>query len=471
MKNLGFLEIVVGVLMLSVPFIDLLTGVEITYSFLYTALFILLFGYLLSRINAEPLGLLDGIITTSLAWIFISFETAIPLMISLDISFIDAWFESISGFTGTGFTVLYGLDHMKPSIVTWRSIMQWSGELGVVVFAMILFPYFYRFGAKAYGVERPIKIEATFYRTAQRLVIVYMVLTISGILTYIYAGMNFYEAFNHVLTTVATGGMSTYDAGYQAIFERAPYTYLPVLILMFLGGMNFVLLDKLIRGDIKSILKSEEFQLYVYSMVFLVVMTIISYIFVEGYSVVYSIVSGSFNLISGMTTTGFSIGSISDLKPFTKFIIIISMFIGGMTFSTAGGIKVFRFLIILKKLKYVAITTITIGRFEKRVKVDDSIIEESEVSSTLIFPLIHLTAIMFGAAFMTIYGYDFIDTLFEATSAAGCVGLSAGVLTPSSPLGIKVTIMILMLLGRIEYVQIFLIIGYFGGKRLLEVLK
>ncbi len=471
LKNLGFLEIVVGILMLSVPFIDLLSGEEITYSFLVVASIIILVGYLLSRIEAEPLGLLDGIITTSLAWIIISLEASIPLMISLRISFVDAWFETVSGFTGTGFTVLTGLDHMKPSIVTWRSIMQWSGELGVVVFAMLLFPYFYRYGAKAYGVERPLKIEATFYRTAQRLVMVYMVLTIAGIISYIYTGMNFYEAFNHVLTTVATGGMSTYDAGYQVIFERAPYTYVPVFILMFLGGMNFVLLDKLIRGDIRSVLKSEEFQTYTYSMVFLTIITILSYIFVEGRDISYAIVAGAFNLVSGMTTTGFSIGSISNLKPFTKFIIIVAMFIGGMTFSTAGGIKAFRLLIIFKKLKYVAISTITIGRFEKRVKVDESIIDESEVSSTLMFPLVHLTAIMVGAALMTLYGYSFIDALFEATSAAGCVGLSAGVLTPTSPLGVKLIIITLMLLGRIEYVQLFLIIGYLGGRGLLKVLK
>ncbi len=471
LKNLGFLEIVVGILMLSVPLIDLLSGEKITYSFLFAASIIILIGYLLSRIEAEPLGLLDGIITTSLAWIIISLEASIPLMISLKISFVDAWFETVSGFTGTGFTVLTGLDHMKPSIVTWRSIMQWSGELGVVVFAMLLFPYFYRYGARAYGVERPLKIEATFYRTAQRLIMVYMVLTIAGIISYIYTGMNFYEAFNHVLTTVATGGMSTYDAGYQVIFERAPYTYVPVFILMFLGGMNFVLLDKLIRGDIRSVLKSEEFQTYTYSMVFLTIITILSYMFVEGRDTSYAIVAGAFNLVSGMTTTGFSIGSIPDLKPFTKFVIIVSMFIGGMTFSTAGGIKAFRLLIIFKKLKYAAISTITIGRFEKRVKVDESIIDESEVSSTLVFPLIHLTAIMVGAALMTLYGYSFIDTLFEATSAAGCVGLSAGVLTPTSPLGIKLIIIALMLLGRIEYVQLFLIIGYLGGRGLLKVLK
>lgn len=470
-KTIGSLEIVVGLLMLSVPLIDLVTGEPVTLPFLLTALSLILIGLLLSKIEAEPLGLLDGIVATSIAWVLISIEAAIPLIFSLKISFVDAWFESISGFTGTGFTVLTGLDYMKPSIVTWRSIMQWSGELGVVVFAMLLFPYFYRLGARAYGVERPLKIEATFYRTAQRLLNVYLVLTAAGIIAYVYTGMNFYEAFNHVLTTVATGGMSTYDKGYEVIFNRAPATYVPVMIFMFLGGMNFILLDKLIRGELGSVWKNEEFKLYTYTMIVLSILTTISYIVVENKSIQYSILAGPFNLVSGMTTTGFCIGSIAELKPLTKLIIIVSMFIGGMTFSTAGGIKIFRLLIIIKKLKYSAISTIMIGRFEKSVKIGDSLIDESEVSSTLIFPLIHALAIFIGASIMTVYGFSFVDTLFEATSAAGCVGLSVGVVSPSSPLGVKVTIMILMLLGRVEYVQFFMILGYICGRRAIKVLK
>ncbi|MET1160609.1 MAG: potassium transporter TrkG, partial [Thermoprotei archaeon] len=407
LKTIGSLEIVVGLLMLSVPLIDLLTGMGITLPFLYTALILLLIGFILSKIKSEPLELLEGIVTTVLAWIIISLEASIPLMLSLRISFVDAWFESISGFTGTGFTVLTGIDYMKPSIVTWRSIMQWSGELGVVVFAMLLFPYFYRYGSRAYGVERPLKIEASFYRTAQRLMSVYLILTLVGIISYMYTGMNLYEAFNHVLTTIATGGMSTYDRGYQVIFERAPYTYVPVMVLMFLGGMNFILLDKLLRGDLGSIIKSEEFKTYAYSMLILGIIAVLSYIYVEGYSPIYSLVAGFFNFVSGMTTTGFSIGSIADLKPFTKLVIIFGMFIGGMTFSTAGGIKAYRLLIIIKKLKYVAISNITIGRFEKTIRVDGSPIDEEEVSSTLIFPLVHGFAVVIGAGLITIYGYSF----------------------------------------------------------------
>ncbi len=470
-KILGALEAVVGLLMFSVPIIDLLTGRPITWSFTFAAIILLLIGYYLQGIEAKPVGLLDGILITCIAWPLISFEASIPLMLSLHISFVDAWFESISGFTGTGFTVLTGLDYMKPSIVTWRSIMQWSGELGVVVFAMVLFPYFYRVGASAYGVERPLKIEASFYMTARRLIRIYLILTIAGIVSYVYAGMNFYEAFNHVLTTVATGGMSTYDAGYQVIFERAPYTYIPVMVFMFLGGMNFVLLDKLLHGELGSVWRSEEFKTYFYTMLILVGFIILSYHFIDHYDTIYSLVAAPFNLVSAMTTTGFSIGSISKLSDTSKLILILSMYFGGMIFSTAGGIKSYRLLLFVKKLKYSTVSTILGGRAEKYVRVDGRPVDETEISQALLFSLLHFLAIFIGAVFMTIYGYRFVDTLFEATSAAGCVGLSAGVVSPTAPLGVKATIMTLMLLGRIEYIHVFLILGYVSGRRAVKILR
>jgi len=467
----GFIEIVVGLLMLIVPFVDLLTRSVLSIHFLYTSLLLIVVGMLLSRIEAPPLGLIEGVVATSLLWVLITLESAIPFMLSLNIGFIDAWFESISGFTGTGFTVLSGLDDMKPSIVCWRSVMQWTGELGVVVFAMILFPYFHRLGSRAYGVERPLKIEASFYRTAMRLFNIYLVLTVVGLILYVYTGMNFYEAFNHVLTTVATGGMSTYDEGYQKIFVKAPYTYIPMIILMFISGMNFILLDRVIRGDLRSVWRSEEFRTYLATAFILVSLTTISYILLENYDPYTGFLYGAFNQISGISTTGFNLGSLSKLKPLTKIILTIGMFIGAMAFSTGGGIKIYRLVIILKKLKYTALSMLSIGRFEKTIQVDGVLIDESEVASTILFPLIHASAIFIGASLMTLAGYDLVDTLFEATSASSCVGLSVGIVSQQSPLLVKSIIMVLMILGRLEYVQIISLMGYLSGRRILKVLK
>ncbi len=470
LKILSSLEGVLGALMLLVPLIDFMAGYSITKEFLIGGILFLLLGLLSSKIDAKPLTLLDSLVAVSLAWLLISFESAIALMYSINISFLDAFFESVSGFTGTGFTVLTGLDYMKPSIVTWRSIMQWTGELGFVVFAMVIFPYFYRIGRTAYGLERPVKIEVTFYRTAKALIKIYVVLTVAGIISYIYTGMNLYEAFNHVLTTIATGGMSTYDAGYQVIYDRAPLTYIPVMIFMFIGGMNFYTLAQLFRGEFSVLKKSEEFKGYAISMAILVVAMILSYRYVERTDIWYAITAGSFNLVSGMTTTGFSIGSIAELSDTSKAIIIVGMFLGGMMFSTAGGIKSIRLVIIVKKLKDVSLKSIISAPVERRLTLDQSVIMEPEISQALLFVILHATIIFIGATIMSIYGYNFIDTLFEATSAAGCVGLSAGVLTPTSPDLVKIVIIVLMLLGRLEYIQLTLIIALATGYKYTRTL-
>ncbi len=470
-KTMASLEAVLGILMLSVPMIDVLTRRSISWWFLIPALIYILIGVEGWRISAEPLTLKDSLVVTAIAWPLISLESALSMMLTLGIDFVDAWFESISGFTGTGFTVLSGIDYMKPSIVTWRSIMQWSGELGFVVFAMVIFPYFYKIGRSAYGIERPLKIEASFYKTACSLIKIYVILTVAGLIAYIYAGMNLYEAFNHILTTIATGGMSTYDNGYMVIFERAPYTYIPVMVFMFLGGMNFILLYRLLQGDVGSVVRSEEFRAYTVVMVILSLALVASYIYVDGANTSYALVAAPFNLVSAMTTTGFNIGTISGLSDSSKAIIIVSMFVGGMIFSTAGGIKIYRLVILVKKFKYMALSSLVSIPVDKRTTVDGIVLGEEEVVQASVFTIFHATMIMIGAIIISAYGYAFIDALFEATSAAGCVGLSAGVVSASSPLVVKLVIMFLMITGRVEYSQLILILGYLVNRRALRVLR
>ncbi|MCD6488985.1 MAG: TrkH family potassium uptake protein [Desulfurococcales archaeon] len=469
LKTIAGLEGILGLLMFSVPLIDILSGHDITLPFVYGGLFFSIIGILSNKIEAKPLTLIDSLVVVSIAWPLISFEGAIALMFSVNMPLVDSWFESISGFTGTGFTVMV-LEGVKPSIVTWRSIMQWSGELGFVVFAMVIFPYFYKIGRSAYGVERPVKIEASFYKTAISLVKIYLALTIMGLISYIYTGMNIYEAFNHILTTIATGGMSTYDAGYQVIFERVPLTYIPVMVFMFIGGMNFYIIAKMFRGDLKSVIKSEEFKTYMYSMFLLIAFTILSYIYVDKYDIVFSLIAGPFNLVSAMTTTGYSIGSIAKLSDTTKAIIIFSMFLGGMMFSTAGGIKSMRLLIAVKKFKDMVMKSVISAPVERHLAIDGIPLTNEETVQATIFILFHALAIFIGATLISAYGYPFIDSLFEATSAAGCVGLSVNIVNPNAPVVVKLTIMALMILGRIEYTQLVLLFALISGKKAMRIL-
>ncbi|RLG89064.1 MAG: TrkH family potassium uptake protein [Thermoprotei archaeon] len=466
---LGILAIL-GLLMLVVPLVDTLYDEPISISFLLLGELLLALGLVARSIESKPLTTLEALIVGVGSWISIPLISAIALSYETGTSYIDSAFESISGFTGTGFTVFYP-SQLKHSLILWRSLMQWSGELGFVVFAMVFIPYFYDVAKRLYGIERPIKIEASFYRTASRLLIVYVILTSGGILAYYIAGMNIFESINYVMTTIATGGMATYDEGYNVIFNRVPLTIIPVTILMIIGGMNFYDIYNLLTGRIKDLAKSEELRYYLFVITSIPLMTVLAYVFVEGYPLMFSVIAGLFNSISGITTTGFSIGSLSTLSDTTKAIFVIGMYIGGMTFSTAGGIKALRLMILFKKFKNIASSLILPNYAVHKTSVRKSILKETDVTNALFISIIHAFMVFSSALLISAFGYSFIDSLFEATSAASCVGLSVGVIEPSSPAMVKVILMILMISGRLEYIPLLLLVSLMVSRRALYVLK
>ena len=461
---------ILGLLMLTVPLIDSIYGEPVSITFLLFGEVLLALGLIARRIKAEALTTLEALVVGIGAWISIPIISAIALSYETKTSYIDALFESISGFTGTGLTV-FRLSGLKHSILFWRSLMQWSGELGFVVFAMVFIPYFYDIARRLYGIERPVKIEATFYRTALRLLSIYAILTAAGTLAFYITGMNIFDSLNHMMTTIATGGMSTYNAGYTVIYEKVPLTAIPVIVFMVIGGMNFYDINNLVTGKMKYLLKSEEMKYYLLTLIIISSFVTLSYIFIEKFPLAYSIIAGFFNSISGITTTGFSIGSLEDLRDVTKAIFVMGMYIGGMTFSTAGGIKALRLMIIFKKLSHVASEMILPSYATHRVVIKRIEIPEKDVSAALFITIMHAAMIFIGATLISIKGYRFIDALFEATSAASCVGLSVGVIGPNSPLLVKVIIMVLMLSGRLEYVPILLLISLIVSRKALHVLR
>ncbi|MEM4481709.1 MAG: potassium transporter TrkG [Desulfurococcaceae archaeon] len=437
-KSVSMLLCLLGLLALSVPIIDFLTGFEVCVPFL-------LLSFVLTPLGVVAYGVK-----------------------------VDAIFESISGFTGTGLTVLTGLDYLRPSLLFWRALMQWVGELGFVVFAMVFFPFFYRYGLLIYGIERPVRIEASMYRTARRLFEIYIMLTIIGALSLYYTGMNIFDALVHSMTGIATGGMSNYDANYEAIYRASPFTSIPLVLIMVLGATNFLLIDRLMRGEVSYIFNNEEFKTYVVLILLISTMSSASFIASNQHTAIQeALVSSVFNAISALTTTGFNIGPISNLPSATKLTLTFGMVVGGMTFATVGGIKVLRLLILLKKIKATSIMLVTAGKIDVTVKLSGKILEDSEIASALILVFLHLVAIFTGASVIKAFMHerDFVDIIFEATSAASCVGLSSGVTSPVAPLGVKVTLMALMVLGRLEYLPVLLLAGYVLGRKTIKLIK
>ncbi len=451
--TLSGLLAIVGFLMLLIPLTDLLVGDELSYSFLLIGTVLVISGYVSFK-KAQSLTVIESFLVASLAWLIIPALSALILMIETKVAFVDAFFESMSGFTGTGFTVLTP-STLKKSILMWRALMQWTGELGIVVFAMIVIPYFYETARAVYGLERPIRIGMNLYETARRLILVYLILTLLGFVSYVVTGLTPFDALTHIMTTIATGGMSTYNEGYDLVYAYYPNTVTPFIVFMILGALNFVVLYNLVTGNFREVLKSEELRYFIFVLIILSVVTGATYHFLEG----RDFLSGFFNQVSGMSTTGFNIGSLKSLKNFTKSLLILGMFLGGMTFSTAGGIKTLRLILFLKKLSIYTEKVALPPSVVKRVVIQNQIVSDDELSISFRLIVLYAMSAFIISSLITLFDseYSFIDALFETVSALSCVGLSVGVINPTAPLAVKILLILAMYVGRLEFTSILVL--------------
>ncbi|MEM4032693.1 MAG: TrkH family potassium uptake protein [Zestosphaera sp.] len=457
LKNVLFalsgLLAIVGFLMTLIPLTDLIVGDELSYSFLILGVALVIIGYMSFK-KAQSLTVIESLLVASLAWLVIPALSALILMIEVKIDFIDAFFESMSGFTGTGFTVL-NPSTLKKSILMWRALMQWSGELGIVVFAMIVIPYFYETARAVYGLERPIRIGMNMYETAKRLILVYVTLTLVGFVSYVLSGLTPFDALTHIMTTIATGGMSTYSEGYNAIYAGSPNSITPFIVFMILGAFNFVVLYNLVTGNFREVLKSEELRYFIFILIILSVITGATYYVLEE----RDFLSGFFNQVSGMSTTGFNIGSLKSLRDFTKSLLILGMFFGGMTFSTAGGIKTLRLIMLLKKLNTYTEKIVLPPSVVKRVVIQGQSVSDDEVSISFMLIVLYAVFAFVISSLITLFDseYLFIDTLFETVSALSCVGLSVEVITPTAPPAVKILLILAMYVGRLEFTPLLVL--------------
>jgi len=454
-----------GVAMTLISLIDIfstgfLNVVFAVFGLIYSVVGYVAYKYIVQG-SAAGIGLFESLLAFSLTWLLVPAFFSIPLLLYLGIPPVDALFESISGFTGTGLTVLVGLDTLKPSVLVWRAFMQWTGELGIIVFATVLMPFIWRFSHILYSLERPVRILISLKRTAYRVFQLYVVITVTGIIACVITGMSVLDAVVHVMTAIATGGMSTYDANYERVYEYAPLSIYPITVLMFLGGVSFSVLSLLIAREFKRAWLNEEFKAYLYLTLAAIVLPLVLVLPRVNWSVADALIRGSFNVLSGFTTTGFNIGSIASLPVDIKALTIVLMFIGSMSFSTVGGIKVVRLVILIKALKSYVTSTISGGVVQPLVKLGDSMLEEREVFNNLLIIILHFTSVLTGAFLVKVFmpTADLLDALFETTSAASAVGLSTGITSLHAPLGVKLVLIVLMYMGRLEYMPLLALIG------------
>ncbi|MEM1619111.1 MAG: TrkH family potassium uptake protein [Desulfurococcaceae archaeon] len=467
-----------GILMITVPLIDVIYGEPPSTWFLVLGLTYSVLGFASYKLithkykPTEP-GLLESLCAYSLIWLLVPALSSIAMSLEALLPFEDAFFESVSGFTGTGLTIMRNLDSTKKGLLFWRGLMQWTGELGFVVFAAVIMPFFWRFGYILYSIERPVRISASLRKTAKSIFYMYSVITVVGIVICIYLGVEPLDAVVHTMTAIATGGMSTYDSNYQRVFEYAPLSIYPITALMILGGTSFVIIGYLLSGEFRRAWRNVEFRAYMVLCVFFTLLSTLAVLPRVNWSLEKALTTGGFNALSALTTTGFNIGSVGELPPELKLILTLAMFIGGMSFATVGGIKVVRLVVLVSKFKSHVLKMITGGLVAPSVKLGDEVLDEHEVSSTVLFVFVHLFIVLLGAGLIKsiLPGIDFVDAFFEATSAASAVGLSTGVTSQHIPLSAKIVLISLMYLGRLEYIPLLTLIGIVVARKYRVVLK
>ncbi|MCG9779970.1 TrkH family potassium uptake protein [Photobacterium damselae] len=437
-------------------FIDFATAVIITHT---VAFLCLTFG----RTKEFKLSVRDMFLLTTLVWTVASAFAALPFVFINHISFTDAYFETMSGITTTGSTVLSGLDGMAPSILLWRSTLQWLGGVGFIVMAVAILPMLNVGGMRLFQTESSDWSDKSAPRTksvAKNIVNVYLTLTALCIIGFILAGMNTFDAINHAFTTLSTGGYSTTDKSMNAFSHSAHWV---ATVFMFAGGLPFLLFVQALKKK-KARLLFGDAQVKGYTVLVLVSSAIVAaWLVVKmNYQVLDAIRVSTFNIVSVVTTTGFGLDDFTAWGPLPSIIFGFIMLAGACSGSTSGGMKIFRFQIafaLLKKqmMQLIHPSGVFVQRYNQRP------VTESVVSSVVAFALTYILTIVFVAAVLGLMGLDPITSITGAVTAVANVGPGMGtVIGPTGnfadlPDAAKWVLSFGMLMGRLEILTVLVV--------------
>ncbi len=426
----GLLLTTLGAAMFIPALTDIVADNDDWRVFMGSALLTLFIGGSLTLVNwghAGKLSLQQAFVMTIFSWIALAAFAAMPLALSqLNMSYTDAFFESMSGLTTTGSTVIVGLDDAPPGILLWRALLQWLGGVGIVVMAVAMLPMLQIGGMQLFKVEAfdtPEKVLPSAARFAFSITIIYVVLTIICTICLRLAGMNWFDGVAHAMTTIATGGFSTKDASIGG-FDSALIDYI-VVVFMLVGSLPFALYLQTVQGKTGVIWRDPQVRLFLSAVVFLVAMMTSYQLYAnvnEGWDALrYS----AFNLVSVMTGTGYSSQNYSAWGPFAVVALFWIMFIGGCAGSTSCGIKIFRFHVLWAAMSaHVRRTVYPHGVFTPRY--GGRPIDQAVITSVMSFFFLFFASIFVLAIALSFTGLDYITALSAAATSIANVGPGLG---------------------------------------------
>lgn len=418
-----------------------------------------------TRKSKKELSKRDGYIIVSLGWVLLCVTGAIPFVLSDTISSIpSALFETFSGYTTTGASVLNDIESLPAGIMLWRSMTQWIGGMGIIVLTVAILPLFGVGGMELFMAESPGpssgKIHPKITDTAKRLWILYVALTALETICLRIAGMSWLDAVNHSFTTMSTGGFSTKNASIAA-FNSPAIEYI-ITAFMLIGGVNFSMIYFILKGAFKKVLANEEFKTYLGLTILFTLSISFTLIYTGEGSLEENFRHSIFQVVTIITTTGFSTANYALWSPFAYMLIVFLMFTGGSAGSTAGGVKVIRHLIILKN-GYTEFRRILHPRGIIPVRVNTTSVEQKIVYNVLAFFFIYLFIFSIGTLVLAGFGHDLLTSAGASIACLGNIGPGLGGVDPSHNFaffsnGAKLFLSFLMLLGRLELFTVLIIL-------------
>ena len=417
-----------------------------------------LFTLIAKRYDVTRMGYRNALLFTVLAWVILGFLGAIPIILTAQVSLADGVFESISGLTTTGATILTGLDDMPRSFLMYRQFLQWLGGLGVVIFVVAILPMLNVGGMKLLKAETPgpvkdEKLSPRIALTAHYLWYVYVALTVLCALGYFFAGMSPYDAIAHSFTTVSTGGFSPYDSSMG--YYQSPMILIVSDVFMLLGSFSFALHYKAWHnGNAFMYWRDEETRvfLYVVGALSLLVTALILKSHPDD-DVLTTLNQATFHIISFITTTGYGATNFTDWPFAVTFILIFTGYLGGCAGSTAGGNKIIRNILSFKLIN-LELKRLVHPNGIFFVKYQNSVVEQDILSATVAFMFTAALSSLVITLLLMMTGLDFWSSLTATGACLNVLGPAFGQLgsnfQPVSETG-KWILSAAMILGRLEY--------------------
>ncbi|MCC7563923.1 MAG: TrkH family potassium uptake protein [Methanobacterium sp.] len=445
---LGIIMQGIGVVVLIPLIIAIIYGESNFIEFIVFGFLSIGLGYILRRLPSDynRLKLKHGMIIASIAWLWAALIGSFCLMYGTNIDFLNAYFESMSAWSGSGLSIYTDVEILPKSILFLRSLEQWVGGLGVVIVVIGILIRPGTAAARLYKSEaRDEKIKPSIASTVKTIWWIYLLYTVMGIVLYVLAGMHLFDAINNTFTNLSTGGMSIKNNNIGSYNSIA--IYIITMILMIIGGTSFLIHYKALKGRVQDVLKDIQFQAM---LIIICVFSILLIVFSK-----LATIDSVFFVVSALSCCGSSIQSTNVMinwSDYIKIIILGAMIIGMSAGSTTGAIKLIRVVTIFKGMYWEIKRILSPQGTVIPRRISGKLVEDVEIREAGSYTFIYFFFMFISWLVLMYYGYDGINSLFEVASAQGNVGLSMGIVSPNMPEIAKILLIFNMWIGRLEII-------------------